>query len=58
LQDGSIVEAHAAQSLVVFARDARGVLGQLHHVIEHRAIPSVERRRLVVLLQRADQLLI
>ena len=56
LQDAFVVEANAAQTIVVSWRNASCIPGDLHYVIEHYSILLGDRGSLVVLFQRSDQL--
>jgi hypothetical protein len=52
LQNTAIVEADSSELCVIVWRNFRGVLGQLHSVIEHCAILFADWRRSVIALQR------
>src|SRR5205085_6510081 len=58
LQDSFIIEADRAQAFVIYGRDARGVLCQLHDVIEHHAVLLRERCARVVVLKLTDEILV
>src|SRR5919108_2482991 len=55
LQDGTVIEADGAETLVVLRRYARRVLRQLHDVIEHHALGLADRRRRVIAAQRVHE---
>ena len=58
LQDGAIVEADAAQPLVVQGRDLGRVLGELDHVVDHHPFLIRDRRLPVIFSQRLDERII
>src|SRR5712664_2039991 len=52
LQNAAVVEANGSELRVIVGRNFGGILGQLHYVIEHRAILFADGRRPVIRLQR------
>jgi len=58
LENRPIVEACATQPLMVFRRDPRSILGELHDVVEHHTLGIRDRRGLVVRLQRFDEIVV
>ena len=48
LQNSRVIKPNGAQALVLCWPDACGIAGQLHNVIQHRAISLAERRRGVI----------
>jgi hypothetical protein len=58
LQDGAVVEASAAQALVVQRRNFGRVLGEFDHVIDHHSLCCGDRRCCVIVFQRLDESII
>jgi hypothetical protein len=55
LQDCLVIETHTAQRGVIARRDLRGVLRQLHNILDHHSFLLGQRRRSNILTQRLDQ---
>lgn len=58
LENGFVIKALGAQTFMILRRDARGVFGQLHDVIEHRAILRADRSGAIIFAQRLHELFI
>jgi hypothetical protein len=58
LENRAIVEAGSTHPLVVFRRDARGILGELHDVVEHHPLGIGHRRGLVISFQCFDEIVV
>ena len=56
LKNSLVVESNRAHPMMIFRRDARRVLGQLHDIVQHHALGFRNGSRREVALQRLDQI--